>query len=282
MEYRAIEYHLPMVQVQRSEGRLQFDGVALEPGQALTLRCQPDNPVDANAIAVYRAGEQIGYISRKAAGSLHRQHGHMISDVLDVCSTNYAGIANKKETAGGHELINDSDGQEIMRSLDQYNARVQVHALHVDPIGSVQDHIFIIRQLSKRHFPHLWLDLLWWLVPPGPFLTTMPPVSIQERLVSEQSRRRQLDQVQWMTQAMTNVELTRVELGLQQEAIDRANTHAQSQAEIRTHPSSSPRDGGEAEERVYLLTYSRTPAEFGQWTCIARCSGEPASVAPRP
>src|SRR4051794_10362824 len=47
---------------------LQSDAAA--PGKPLTLRRDPDNPHDPNAIAVEAAGEQVGWVPREVAAEL--------------------------------------------------------------------------------------------------------------------------------------------------------------------------------------------------------------------
>lgn len=44
---------------------------ALRTGEVLTLRREPDNPHDRNAVAVYDAcGEHLGYVPRQDAGAV--------------------------------------------------------------------------------------------------------------------------------------------------------------------------------------------------------------------
>lgn len=69
------------------KGQAALDALAaLEKGDALELRCEPENQVDVGAVALYRNGIHIGYVPRHT----NPQIGHAIA---------YAGPVTAQVTA---------------------------------------------------------------------------------------------------------------------------------------------------------------------------------------
>lgn len=257
-----MEYRLPIVQVQRRGDLVAFGAIQLQSDDELTLQCEPNNPHDSNAIAVLRAGEQIGYVTRAAAADLYRQHGTMTSAVLKICTANYIGTVPTETAAQGSELIDDSHGAQVLQSLSAY--RTRVHGIHVDPLGAVQDQLVVLRQLITSD-NDARKAVNKWIVPEGAYTTRMPPVEMCEPLVcrTPASRDNEIwDQAIFMQQAKANVELTMVQYGLKRARLSTPPVSPNQDADSLSALASSNLDQDGDFEQLLLMPYSRTPPAF--------------------
>lgn len=64
----------PLAGFQYYDGKTLWDD--MKPGESLTLRREPENPHDANAIRIEWKGRMLGYVPRHANSDLARQMDH--------------------------------------------------------------------------------------------------------------------------------------------------------------------------------------------------------------
>jgi HIRAN domain-containing protein len=71
---RIVVQDSPLAGFQYYDGKTLWED--MKPGESLTLRREPENPHDANAIRIEWKGRVLGYVPRRANSDLARQMDH--------------------------------------------------------------------------------------------------------------------------------------------------------------------------------------------------------------
>ena len=91
----------------------------------VTLRCEPDNPVDVNAVRVEVFGQHVGYLNRDHAAMLATPIAQVCGGALEDASSSADGIRGGGDTGhyGIRVWITTADAERIDVRADDLDGR---------------------------------------------------------------------------------------------------------------------------------------------------------------